>query len=422
MKKIGLIVGIVLLLVPWTVLQGATLSVPTDSHPSIQSALEAALDGDVVVIQPGVYEEDIDFPLDKAITMTGLDPKNPEIVASTIVEGVEFHNWDAYDGKNAASYEGESTVLQGLTISWVDCIAFSPTIQNNIIRKGGIGCSEASPVIQNNLITDNSGIRCSAHPDPAKRQGCSPLIRGNLITHNGTGISSEFYALPLIINNTFYGNRQGLSTSYGGKVTVRNCIFWDENPPEGVFATVADTSHCCIKDVWLNETKCFFAWDPLFVDPENGDFHLKSRAGRWDPKANDGQGGWVKDDVHSPCIDVGSPTADFSNEPLPCGGRVNLGAYGNTSFASKSCQIPTQIRRVSITGLGNFKFEWWARKDEVYQLYCSSDLANWVNQTLNTITDPFTVDKDGPFVCYGDKPNQYPYPKRRFYRLQIEPR
>ena len=72
--------------------------------------------------------------------------------------------------------------------------------------------------------------------------------------------------------------------------------------------------------------------DPMFADPANGDFHLKSKAGRWDPKAKK----WVKDNVHSPCIDAGDPKSEYKNEPKPNGGRVNIGAYGNTKEASKS--------------------------------------------------------------------------------------
>jgi len=40
----------------------------------------------------------------------------------------------------------------------------------------------------------------------------------------------------------------------------------------------------------------------------------------------------------SPCIDAGDPASDYSNEPAPNGGRINLGAYGNTSEAT--CSYP----------------------------------------------------------------------------------
>src|SRR4029078_5376115 len=35
----------------------------------------------------------------------------------------------------------------------------------------------------------------------------------------------------------------------------------------------------------------------------------------------------------SPTVDVGDPADPFSNEPVPNGGRIDQGAYGNTAFA-----------------------------------------------------------------------------------------
>ncbi len=94
--------------------------------------------------------------------------------------------------------------------------------------------------------------------------------------------------------------------------------------------------------------------DPLFVEPGywghigdtnvvvkpndpnavwvDGDYHLKSEYGRWDPKSES----WVVDDVTSPCIDAGDPNSPVGDEPEPNGGRINIGAYGGTAEASKS--------------------------------------------------------------------------------------
>ena len=78
--------------------------------------------------------------------------------------------------------------------------------------------------------------------------------------------------------------------------------------------------------------------DPLFADPANGDFHLRSRAGRWDTAT----GKWVKDPVvagmadYSPLIDMGATNSPWANEPAPNGGRRNIGLYGGTREASKS--------------------------------------------------------------------------------------
>ena len=72
--------------------------------------------------------------------------------------------------------------------------------------------------------------------------------------------------------------------------------------------------------------------DPLFADPDNYDYHLKSQAGRFDPNMQS----WVQDEVTSPCIDAGDPNSPVGYEPFPNGGYVNMGAYGGTSEASKS--------------------------------------------------------------------------------------
>ncbi|MEI6501615.1 MAG: Ig-like domain-containing protein, partial [Armatimonadota bacterium] len=70
--------------------------------------------------------------------------------------------------------------------------------------------------------------------------------------------------------------------------------------------------------------------DPLFANAAGGDFHEKAMAGRWNGS------GWVSDPVTSPCVDAGDPAASYANEPAPNGSRVNMGAYGNTTYASKS--------------------------------------------------------------------------------------
>jgi len=89
----------------------------------------------------------------------------------------------------------------------------------------------------------------------------------------------------------------------------------------------------------LRYTECTLNWgegnidtDPCFADASNGDYHLKSQAGRWDPNSES----WVQDNVTSPCIDAGDPMSPIGPEPFPNGGRINMGAYGGTAEASKS--------------------------------------------------------------------------------------
>jgi hypothetical protein len=48
---------------------------------------------------------------------------------------------------------------------------------------------------------------------------------------------------------------------------------------------------------------------------------------------------WVQDEVSSPCLDAGDPNSDWTAKPWPNGKRINMGAYGGTSQASKSGNI-----------------------------------------------------------------------------------
>jgi hypothetical protein len=87
--------------------------------------------------------------------------------------------------------------------------------------------------------------------------------------------------------------------------------------------------------------------DPnIIVEPDDpnavwidGDYHLKSEAGRWDPISES----WVLDAVTSPCIDRGDPDSPVGEEPDPNGGIVNMGAYGGTQQASMSIGWPQPL-------------------------------------------------------------------------------
>ena len=83
-------------------------------------------------------------------------------------------------------------------------------------------------------------------------------------------------------------------------------------------------------EIWMDGgygTGCI-QLNPLFVDVENDDYHLQSTLGSW----HDGE--WSADAHDSPCIDAGDPADAYGNEPRPNGGRINMGAFGNTIEAS----------------------------------------------------------------------------------------
>jgi flagellar hook assembly protein FlgD len=124
---------------------------------------------------------------------------------------------------------------------------------------------------------------------------------------NGMSINPEVIEIVncTIFDNDGYGIQCSTDTSYGN---IRNCIIWGSYYGEllNCFAT-----YSCIEDIELGQGNIHV--NPIFIDDVNDDYHL-----------------WYS----SPCIDTGDPNDDYSNEPLPNGGRINMGAYGNTEEAT----------------------------------------------------------------------------------------
>ena len=221
---------------------GATISVPLN-QPTIQAAIDIAQNGDVIVVSPGTYFENIDF-LGKAITV------NSEGSArATIIDGGAKGSVVTF-----AAGEDPASILSGFTIrngrSGFDTPGFgdgggiridnaSPTIRNNIIMSNhactgaGISISFGSPVIQGNRIEGNAQEGCSGGTGGGGinvRGAGAARIRGNLIANNfmgsadGGGIALFAAGAPTIRGNVIHGNTAtGISPcAQGGGISMVN--------------------------------------------------------------------------------------------------------------------------------------------------------------------------------------------------------
>jgi len=354
-----------------------------DPFLRIQDALNAAIDGDIVEIRPGIYTSDPNnynlSPNGRSVTIKSINPEDPNIVVHTVVEPNRV-------GRAFCFYNQEDAncVVSGLTIrngysagnsgGAIYCVNnSSPTISNCIITNneaglygGGIFCYYSSPkiiscTISCNLAIDGGGLECDG--GAAEITNC--IIAGNEALGLGGGIDCYDSGDAILTNCTVAGNTAG---DFGGGlcniasgVTVRNSILWanaaagENQGPQialverfsGMEAVISYSDvqggrnavyDPCDDLVWgggnIDADPCFASFD-VDGDPNIWDFHLQSAYGRWEPDIQ----GWVIDSNTSPCIDTGDPNSYWTGEAWPNGKRINMGAYGGTNQASKNGNV-----------------------------------------------------------------------------------
>jgi hypothetical protein len=258
-------------------------------YPTIQAAINACTDFDTVVVADGTYSGpgncELDFHGKSIIVRSANGPSNCIIDGQSSKRGFYFH-----------SNETRASVVNGFTITRCYDGGWDATVVGS-----AISCYGSNPTITNSIICGNSGLVSVVYSESGS---------------------------PLLTNCTICGNNSELANLLMSPGNMRNSIVWGNYMPANDF--VDSAKFTCNENGWAGEGN--FSTDPLFADPNNGDYHLKSQAGRCD--ANEGQ--WTKDDVTSPCIDAGDPNSDWTRELWPHGKMINMGAYGGSREASMS--------------------------------------------------------------------------------------
>jgi parallel beta-helix repeat protein len=214
------------------------IRVPADQS-TIQRAIDAASDGDTVLVAPGTYVENLNF-LGKAIVVTSEQGRDV-----TVIDGRGVAPVVAF-----ATGEDRDSVLNGFTLrngmnsgspgGGIRIVATSPTITGNTITNnraadggGGIGIHTGSPLIQGNVIKNNgqmAGFSGGVGGGGIAILGASSAqILSNDISNNfwpssdGGGMSLFAAGAPTIQNNLISNNT---AYSDGGGISMVN----DSNP------------------------------------------------------------------------------------------------------------------------------------------------------------------------------------------------
>ncbi len=193
----------------------AVINVPGD-QPTIQAGIDAAVNGDEVVVAPGTYFETINF-LGKAITL-----RSSGGPAVTTIDGTgNLHVAQCVSG------EGPDTVLSGFVITGGnanDELAFPNNSGGGMLNLG------TSPTVTNCTFSGNSAF---SNGGGMFNQVSSPTVTnctfsGNIVNFSGGGMYNITGSSPTVTNCTFNGNTAkhgGGMYNFSSNPTVTNCTF-----------------------------------------------------------------------------------------------------------------------------------------------------------------------------------------------------
>jgi len=247
-------------------MHGQIIHIP-DDYSSIQEGIDAAQEGDTVIVSEGVYFENLQI-IGKTITLASqflLDADTSHI-SRTIIDGSKTSNPDMGSTVFIQNVDGNSLLLAGLTLQGgtgfnyensfqgggIAMLHSSGTIRNNIIEKNSIDAAEggscgigvglgASDTLNfhNNIVRNNTshseGMSAGACLFRVAGKDAAFYIHDNLISHNsitssgsykvvggGIYIESEYsYGADVqVYNNTITYNEIHCKSSHGGGMYV----------------------------------------------------------------------------------------------------------------------------------------------------------------------------------------------------------
>lgn len=277
---------------------------------TIQDGIWGAEDRDVVVVCPGLYKENIDFKGKVIRLTTHAGPAETVLDGGGVASTVSLRNW-----------EPPETVLEGFTILGGNGSEF---------HGGGVFVEWGSPTIRYNVVTANrAGIAGGVYVRNGGALVHNNIIVGNDASEGGGGIVCTA-CVGAFRYNTMVANtsRQGHVGEYfwGAGDFVGNILVAHDDEEGYAFRVMdwrEDRSFVVTHNLLWPDT---FDWagsfdgprwdaantdalraDPLFVDPNEGDYRLQSG---------------------SPAVDAGP-----ASESDPDGSPADLGAYGGPDGA-----------------------------------------------------------------------------------------
>ena len=343
------------------------LRVPQD-HPTIQAAINSSISGDMVIVQPGTYKENLDFE-GKNITVCSkfLNSGDRTYITSTIIDGknsnsvVNFNNEET-DGAKLSGFTIQNGAGNGHRGGGIFIYNASPTISDLIVKDnvaekfgGGFYLYNSNSIIENVIIKNNSSLGTKhGYGGGIYLSNSNPTLNKLEIIDNrandfGGGIyvynSNPELASCVIAGNEAMGTEFGFgggiytqystsswrdltiadnSAKFGGGVycnsfsnpKIFSTIIWNNSPQEVCFHKFGDIKMTLSYSNIMNA-------EEGFKTNNNGSLFFKMGVINSDPKFKDAAARNYELLKESPCINTGDPADEYNDSD---GSRNDMGA------------------------------------------------------------------------------------------------
>jgi len=319
---------------------GTTIDLPKASVNGILTNFTLAA-GDVIYIDTGVYDNSITITVSPLQSGTNGNPtviqgSTNKLAGGTIIRGPPTATTPAFTlTSGLQDFALRDLTIQrrthGVSISGASRILLERiNLETNF--QNGVLLNNASDIVLRYVVSRQNAL------DGMQISGGSNITIAHSVFWMNASNAVRTSGARLFVTNSAFAARGSSSAIYGvpgtTNVTADYNSYYVENNAS-IANVIGAGRDINTLGAWQSETgqdRFTTDLDPQFANPNLGDFHPRSQTvqGRFDPIL-----GWTTDTTTSPLIDAGDPTADFSNETAPNGGRINIGIFGNTVEASR---------------------------------------------------------------------------------------
>ncbi len=306
--------------------QSAEFVVPGD-FDTIQAAIDAAADGDVVFVEPGTYVENLTLK-------AGVDVRGRE-AARTLLQAAET-------GQPAVLASGVDDVVFG------NFTVLDPAVGVDVLDSTGLQ-------IVNTIIdaATTVGLRVD---DLSQVDSLNNVFFGNTVAVNRATVDAQ------LTNTVFAGNATTITSPLAFPINPNdsdaNCGFFENT----------DLSNGGV-DTGLGDS--LVVGDPLFVDTVAGDFHLREGS----PFIDTGLGTDAVDNTTADIGAYGGQFADVRPFPLPSPAASDTRADGQPPFiAAVTWTANLDYRVTSTSNPGSYRVHY--RQNESGPPYDGTDAGN----------------------------------------------